>query len=176
MSQETLICRTQCAYTMCLIFYVSNRAVCFRTCAHMTICHLQVPLCNVHLWTCHGNVELCSWYFWYFIKLQIIVCTLWKKYINSQNLEVSVVLLKFRWMIINYIKTENVIEVSLPLDWITVENMVEMYQNLSVHLWKRWQPSSSMPVTWNKQNAMFPWIIRWTYHQFILFFLFLFLQ
>ena len=49
-------------------------------------------------------------------------------------------------MIINYIKTENGIEVSLPLDWITVENMVEMYQNLSVHLWKRWQPSSSMPV------------------------------
>lgn len=95
-----------------------------------------------------------------------------KKYINSQNLEVSVVLLKLHWIIINYIKTGNGIEVSLPLDWITVENMVEMYQNLSVHLWKRWQLSSSMPVTWHKQNAVFPWVIRWTYHQFILFFLF----
>jgi hypothetical protein len=56
-SQETLICRTQCANTMCLIFYVTNCAVCFRACVHMTVCHLQVPLCNVYLCTCSGNVD-----------------------------------------------------------------------------------------------------------------------
>ena len=42
-----------------------------------------------------------------------------KKYISSQNLEVSVILLKLHWVIINYIRTENGIEESLPLDWIT---------------------------------------------------------
>jgi len=52
-----------------------------------------------------------------------------------------------------------------------VDNMVEMYKNLPVHLWKWWQPSSSMPVTWHKQNAVFPWVIRCTYHQYIFFFL-----
>lgn len=153
MSPETLICSTQCANTMCLIFCVSNCAVCFRACAHMMVCHLQVPLCNVCLWTCMEMLTLCSWCFWYFIKLQIIVCTLWggeKKKISKPwgfSCLVKIALSD------NYVKTENGIEVSLPFDWITSGKHGRNVPKFACSFVKR-DGNLHLPYLWHDTNRM----------------------